>query len=80
MPNLTLSVPDETKKRMDAHPEMRWSGAVRAIIEQRLDAFEEADRLAKKGGLKPRDFEAVSRRMEDASRKKALALLHESHR
>ena len=77
---MTLSFPPELKKRRDQHPHVRWSSAVRTIIEQKLVDFEEADRLAKKGGLKLSDFEDIRKRIEDSTRKHAERLLHESHR
>ena len=48
MPNITLSIPEETKRRMEKHPHVKWSSAIRAIIERRLDDFEETERLAQK--------------------------------
>ena len=80
MPNLTLSIPEETKKRMTQHPHVRWSNVVRTIIEQKLDDFEVAERLAKKGSLKLSDFEDIRKKVADSSRKHAERLLHESHR
>ena len=80
MPNLTLSIPDETKHRMDQHPHIRWSNVVRTIIEQKLNDFEEAERLAQKGGLKLSDFEDIRKKLEESSRQHARKLLHESKR
>ena len=80
MANITLSIPDETKARMKQHPHMRWSSAIRSIIEQKLDEFEEADRLAKKLDLRMEDFQEVSEKIRGSNRKSVRALLHESHR
>lgn len=79
MPNITLSIPEETKKRMDKHPHMKWSRAIRAIIERELDKFEETERLAKKGGLKIEDFKEISEKIDKATRKHARKLLNESY-
>ena len=37
MANITLFVPDELKKRMNARTDVRWSRAIRNIIERELD-------------------------------------------
>ncbi len=79
MANVTLSIVDETKKRMDSHPSVRWSNVVRSIIDKKLDDFEEAERLAKKSNLKIEDFEKISGKIESASGKHSLRLLHESN-
>ena len=75
MANITLSIPDETKARMKQHPHMRWSSAI-----QKLDEFEDADRLAKKLDLRMEDFQEVSEKIRGSNRKSVRALLHESHR
>jgi len=79
MVNLTLAIADETKKKMDSHPSVRWSNAVRATIEKKLEEFEEAERLAKKGRLKIEDFESLSKEIGSAAGKHAKRLLHESN-
>ncbi len=79
MPNLTLSVSDETKRRMDEHPSIRWSNVVRSIIEKKLEDFEEAEKLARKGKLSMEDFKEVSRKIDSAASKHAKALLNENN-
>jgi len=79
MPNITLSITDETKMKMDRHPEVRWSNAVRAVIEKKLADFEEAERLAKKSLLTERDVELLSSKVNSAAAKHAKRLLDESY-
>ena len=43
MPNLTVSLPEDLRKRMRAHPEIRWSEVVRRAIEEYLDRIELAE-------------------------------------
>jgi hypothetical protein len=38
---MTLSVPDDLKKRMDCMQEVNWSGVVKQGIIKRLEALEE---------------------------------------
>lgn len=37
MVSITLSVPEDMKKKMDRFPEINWSGLVRSSIEAKLD-------------------------------------------
>ncbi len=79
MANITLYVPDELKKRMDEHKEMRWSMAIRSIIEQKLDDFEEVERLAQKSRLTEADVKRLADKVNEAAGKHAERLLHEAH-
>ena len=80
MPNMTLSFSTEFKRKMDAHPHVRWSAVVRSIIEQKLADFEEAERLAKKGGLTWKDVEPIVQKVKADTRKHVRRLLNETHR
>ncbi len=79
MPNITLSITEETKKKMAEHPHVKWSNVVRSIIEKKLADFEEAERLAKKSKLTMDDFRVIGKKIDSASRRHALRLLHESN-
>lgn len=68
MVNITLSVPDLLKTRMDTHPEIRWSAAVRNVIERELDALEEFEQLACKSRLTAEDAAKLA---ADVNRKAA---------
>ena len=39
MVSITLSVPEDVKKRMDSFPEMNWSGFVRQKIIEKIEAL-----------------------------------------
>lgn len=80
MANITLSISDEIKKKMDAHPHIKWSNAIRTIILQKLEDFETAEKLAKKGGLTEEDIEPIVKKVNKAMAKKAEELLDESYR
>jgi hypothetical protein len=76
MVNLTLSIPAKTKARMDKHKHIKWSSAIRTIIERKLNDFEEAERIAKKSNLKMSDFDEISKKIDIAMAKHAEELLH----
>ena len=79
MPNITLSITGETRQKMKRHPEVRWSNAIRALIERKLRDFEEAERLARKSRLTERDVEWLTKQAAGDAARHAKRLLHESH-
>lgn len=79
MPNITLSIPDEIKQKMDEHPHVKWSNVVRSVILQKLSDFEEAERLARKSKLTMADVEQIAVKVNRAMAKHAEALLNERH-
>jgi hypothetical protein len=80
MPNLTLSITDELKERMDAHQAVKWSSAIRAVIEKKLGEFEEAERLAQKSKLTMADLEEIAKKIDAAAGRHARKLLDEGNR
>ncbi len=48
MVSITLSVPPETKKRMEMFPEINWSGLVRKTIEEKTEELEWKRKMLKK--------------------------------
>ncbi|MBU0635422.1 hypothetical protein KKE06_00145 [Candidatus Micrarchaeota archaeon] len=79
MPNITLSISEETKRKMKKHPEVRWSNAVRVIIERKIKDFEIADTLAQKSRLTEKEVKLLSAKVNKAMAKHAKALLNESN-
>ena len=78
MANLTLFLPDELKERMHRHPNIRWSGTIRSIIERKLEDFEEAEALAAKSTLTEADVRRLAGKVDAALAKHVKALLHET--
>ncbi|MFH1750214.1 MAG: hypothetical protein ABH863_00895 [Candidatus Micrarchaeota archaeon] len=74
MANLTLFVPDDLKKRMSRHKDIRWSRAIRTIIEGKLDDLEEADELAQGSTLTAEDVELLTEKVNEDIRKHVRAL------
>ena len=79
MANLTLAIPDNTKTRMERHKEIKWSSAIRNLIEQKLDDFEEAESLANKLDLSKEDLDPIIKKINKDMAKHAEALLNESY-
>jgi len=64
MVNVTLSIPVDIKVRMDQHKHVKWSSAIRAVIEKKLNDFEATEKLANKSRLTTEDVEALSQKVE----------------
>ncbi|MCX6803354.1 MAG: hypothetical protein NTY48_02155 [Candidatus Diapherotrites archaeon] len=79
MVNITLSIPAETKARMDEHPEIRWSNSIRTLIEQKLDDFNEVEKLAKKLNLSEKDIKPILDKVNSNILKHSEALLNASN-
>ena len=79
MPNITLAIADETKSKMEKHPEIRWSNAVRAVIERKLRDFEVAEELSQKSRLTETDVKMLSGKANSAMGKHAKRLLNEGY-
>jgi hypothetical protein len=78
--NVTLFMPNGLKSRMDLHKEVSWSSAIRTVIEEKLDEFEEAEALAKKSRLSEKDVEKLASKVDAAMARHAEALLRETRR
>ncbi len=80
MANMTLSIEDDTKARMEKHKHIKWSSAVRSIIESRLDDLEEVERLAKKSRFTKSDANELTEKINASIRKHVKVLMDESNR
>jgi hypothetical protein len=79
MPNITLSISEGLKKEMEKYSSVRWSSAVRNVIEQKITDFEEAERIAKKSRLNWKAWKPISAKISKNAAKHAEALLNESN-
>lgn len=80
MVSITLSVPPDLKKRMDAHREMNWSSQIRAIISNKLDLLEEMDRIASKSKLTEKDVEELALKIDQGMAKRLKAMENAARR
>lgn len=79
MVNVTLSIPEEMKSRMDNHKDIKWSNSIRVLIEQKLNDFEESEKLAKKLNLKENDISRILEKVNQDLKKHNEALINESN-
>lgn len=75
MVNVTLSVPDELKQSMDAHPELNWSEVARAAFKTKLSQLELLDALACKSKLTEKDALSIGRKINRSLWKKYKMLV-----
>ena len=78
MPNITLVISEELKRAMKQHPSVKWSNAVRNIIEQKLEDFREAESLAKKSKFNWKDWKLINVNISKSAARHAKALVHET--
>ncbi len=79
MPNITLSISEELKKEMEKYSSVKWSSAVRNVIEQKIADFEEAESIAKKSRLNWKTWKPISAKISKNAVKHAKALLNENN-
>ena len=79
MKNITLVISDELKTEMEKHSSVKWSSAVRNIIEQKIADFYEAERIAKKSRFSWKDWKVIEKKVSKAAARHAEALLNESN-
>lgn len=79
MSNITLSVSEDLKKKMKKHPYVKWSTAVRSIIEQKIADFDEAESIARKSKLNWKILKPISTKISRNAAKHAKALMNETN-
>ncbi|PIN77039.1 hypothetical protein COV15_03385 [Candidatus Woesearchaeota archaeon CG10_big_fil_rev_8_21_14_0_10_34_12] len=63
MVNITLSVPDELKKKMDLFAEINWSAIAREAIKQRIIMFEKFREFTKNSTFTEEDALKLGRKV-----------------
>ncbi len=64
MVNVTIAVPEDLKKKLDARPEMNWSEVARQAWKKQLDLLDrlaELDRLTAKSMATEKEVEELTR-------------------
>jgi len=51
MPTLTLSIPEELKKRMDSMPEINWPEVLRSRLKKRAEQLLKFEEMRERGEL-----------------------------
>jgi hypothetical protein len=64
MVSLTLSVNEELKAKMDAHPEMNWSEVARRAIMEKIEDLEFMKTVRAKSRLNTKDAKAIGSKID----------------
>ena len=70
MTNITLSISDELKHKMDNFSEIRWSEVVRKTIEKKIKDLELLNKLTSKSKLTEKDALEISNKIDRSIAKK----------
>jgi len=72
MANITLSIPDDLKKKMEKHSEIKWSQVARNAIEKRINDLELLEKLTSKSKLTEEDVGEISKIINKEVARKVL--------
>ena len=72
MTNITLSIPDGLKKKMEKYPEIKWSQIARKAIEEKIKDLELLDKLTKDSKLTEKDVEDIGKLIKEKMAKRVL--------
>ena len=64
MPSLTLSIPSDLKREMDAHPIINWSEVARGAIRDRLESLKILQSITEKSKLTEKDALEIGRKIK----------------
>lgn len=78
MVNITLSVPVGLKKKMDEHDEIKWSGVIRSVLEERIALMEELDNVAEANHISEEDVDVLTKSFNEGLRKRVDAMFDET--
>jgi len=70
MVNLTISVPEELKRRMEGFVEMNWSGVARQAFEEKITDLEFIKKFKSKSSLTQEDAIKLGRELNKALAKR----------
>ena len=65
MVNMTLAIPEDLKKIMEKHKEIKWSEVARQAIFDKAARLELMDRIASKSKLTERDAIEIGRKIKE---------------
>jgi len=73
MVNMTLTIPDELREKMNQFSDIKWSEVARKAIEQRVHDIEIMNKIASKSKLTAKDAEELAKKIKRNAAKKFLS-------
>ena len=68
--NLTLAIPSELRRELQAHDEINWSAVIRKALQEHIRRVEIAEQIARRSKLKENDVKEISELIDKAVAKK----------
>lgn len=66
MANITVSVDDDLKQKMEQHPEINWSEVARQAFQEKLEDLELMEMIASESEFTEEDVEELSRKIDES--------------
>ena len=73
MPNMTLAIPEELRKKMDLFKEINWSEVARQAIREKTSLLEKMNQMLSKSELGESDIETHSTQIKKSILRKHKA-------
>lgn len=73
MPNMTLAIPEELKKKMDRFKEINWSEVARQAIQEKTALLEKMNQMLSKSDLTESEVEKFSTQIKKSVLRKHKA-------
>lgn len=70
MVNMTLAIPEDLKKIMDKHKDIKWSEVARNAIQEKAMKIELMDKLVSKSKLTEKDALEIGRKIKEGVAKR----------
>lgn len=64
MANMTLSIPEDLHKEINAHPEIRWSEVARQAFDQKIRELHWMDIVLSKSKFTEKDAEEIGHKLK----------------
>ncbi|MDO8538540.1 MAG: hypothetical protein Q7S21_06655 [archaeon] len=74
MTNITISVSEDFKKKMDKFPELNWSAVARKAIGEKMELLEKMDKLLENSKFTEKDALEMGRKVRQGISKRFLEL------
>lgn len=72
MPNVTVSIDESLKERMDDHPEINWSEVARQAFREKIRNLEVMEEIVEDSELTDEDVEELAGRIDRAATAQAM--------
>ena len=72
MANMTLAIPDDLRREMKQHPDIRWSEVARKAILEKLENLRIIEEIVNKSKLTKKDVDEFDKKIKSLAAKRFL--------